>query len=160
MPPPRMWVTKTQAAELCDLKPRQFSDAIQAKLSKDAMRGRGAGLRIHAPSAVKVLVEYRVEQAKPLPDETDPLMSGADSPGLERYRMANAQIKERELAQLDRELVRSSVIREMVRPGIAAMRAVGDAIVRRFGNDAGDMYNEGVNEFEATMLKAAESLKQ
>ena len=33
------------------------------------------------------------------------------------------------------------------------MRATGDRLVRKFGNEAGDIFNEGVTEFEAAAVR-------
>src|SRR5688572_16636764 len=102
-----LWFTRAEAAELCGFSIRQFSDAVQAKLPKEATKGRGAALRIHGPSAVKVAIDYRLEQAKPLPDESDPLMSGGESPALERYRRLKGDEIERNLAERDGLLLKA-----------------------------------------------------
>jgi hypothetical protein len=145
----RLWFTRNDIAALCGLSPRHFDDAIRPR-AKDAERGTGKTKRFDGPKMVAAAIAYRLEQAAPATTEDgDPLLSGSDSPALERYRNVKADLAERDLAERDKVLVRANVIRDALRPAVSALRGTGDRLVRQFGNEAGDIFNEGVNEFEA-----------
>ena len=150
-----LWQPRAVAAEIVGLSPRQFDDVFRPRLPADATRGAGASLRYRLPAVVAALVAYRIEQVqKPVDDEADPLMTGGASPALERYRRLKGDDLERTLAERDGQLVRKHVILDALRQGMSVMRATGDRLVRQFGNDAGDVFNEGVSEFEAAIVKA------
>lgn len=149
-----IWLSKTENAALCGLSVRQYSDVIQPRLPKVAVKGSGATLRHEAGAVVSVLVAYRLEQAKPADPDGDPLLSGGDSPNLERYRGVKADLATLDLRERNRELVRIGVLQTSMRTALAALRGTGDRLARQFGNDAADIYNEGVTEFEAAALAA------
>lgn len=152
--PADLWLTRQQAAVLCGLSARQFDDAIRPRLPAGGERGTGQKLRISGPAVVAALVAYRVEQAKPAPTDDDPLLAaGGDSPNLERYRLAKAQLAERDLAERDRTLVRRQVIIDALRPAATGMRAAGDRLIKAFGNEAGQIFNEAVDDFEAAVTQ-------
>jgi hypothetical protein len=56
----------------------------------------------------------------------------------------NTELRRRDLAERDGTLVRPDVVRQAMRSGVSAMRGTGDRLVRQFGNEAGEIYNEGV----------------
>jgi hypothetical protein len=65
----------------------------------------------------------------------------------------NTELRRRDLAERDGTLVRPDVVRQAMRSGVSAMRGTGDRLVRQFGNEAGEIYNEGVTEFETAALR-------
>ncbi|HTK78537.1 MAG TPA: hypothetical protein VL371_24985, partial [Gemmataceae bacterium] len=83
------------------------------------------------------------------------LMDGPPSDWLEAYRKVNTELRRRDLAERDGLLVKAEVIRQALRSGVSAMRSTGDRLVRLFGNEAGEIYNEGVTEFETAALRTA-----
>lgn len=148
-----LWFTRDQAAELCGFSTRQFDDTARAK-AVGAERGKAKTLRFHGPKIVAGAVAYRLEQGRISVDgDGDPLMTGSDSPNLERYRLGKAQMIELDLAERQKILVRADVLDRALRPAITAMRQTGDRLVRKFGNEAGEIFNEGVSEFEAAALQ-------
>lgn len=151
-----LWMPRSDCAELCGLSVRQFGDVIQPDLGPDAKRGSGPSLRLYAPAVVKALLTYRMVGAKgkPADDETDPLLKGDESPALERYRLGRAKMVEMDLAERERQTVRVQALRDAMRGGVSALRSTGDRLVRQFGNEAGEMFNEGVADFEAAALRA------
>lgn len=154
----KLWLTRTQAAALISLSSRQFDEVIRPRLATPAKRGAGKTLRYEATGVVATFVAYRVDQevVRLLPDdEKDPLLSVAagSSPQLERYRKARADLAERDVKERDTDLVRRDVILGALRPAIAGMRGAGDRLVREFGNDAGEIYNEAVDDFADALEK-------
>lgn len=81
-------------------------------------------------------------------------MAGENSPGLERYRIAKAQ-----LAEIDLDLRRSRLLdRETLEAqwnaGAVALRNAGERLQRRFGDEAASLYNEGVADFARAVTEA------
>lgn len=78
-------------------------------------------------------------------DELD--LAGENSPGLERYRLAKAA-----LAEIDLEVRRGRLLdREKLEAqwvaGAVALRNAGERLQRRFGDEAAELFNEGVQDF-------------
>jgi len=148
-------LTRTQAANLCRLSPRQFDEAIRPRIEEQYQFGDGRNLRFEGHAVVAALVQYRVVQAAPKPsfgDDVDAeLMAGGDSPGLERYRNAKA-----DLAEMDRDVRRGHLVPmaelEPVLTSFASViRGTGDNLQRKFGPDAAEMLNAGVSEAVGTI---------
>jgi len=143
------------------MQPRNFDERVRPKLGADAVLGRGAALRYDLTAVVAALVDYRVEQQRAAAEAGggDPMMSGGgggpgDSPALERYRLARAIAEERRNDEAAGLLVRRDLVVDGLRQGITAARASGEKLVRFFGNEAGLLYNEGIDEFERAALRA------
>jgi hypothetical protein len=147
------WCTRIQAAQLISLSPRQFDDAVRPRLPEEARQGKGGRLRYSAPHVVSAFVGYRVEQEIPPVDIDDPLMAagGSSSPQLERYRKYKADLAEREVKELDKDLVRRGSLVTALHPALAAMRGTAERLGNQFGNEAVEIYNEGVDEFVAAI---------
>lgn len=143
-----LWLTRTDAAALCGLSTRSFDESVRPRLDKGASRGKAASLRYHGPAVVAALVAYRVEQARPT-DPGDPVMSGPNSPALERCRTATAVKLERANDVDAGTLVPADEIRRALAAGFAALRGVGEKLKARFGNDARDLYDLGLDDFLA-----------
>jgi hypothetical protein len=143
------WFTRAQAAELCGTSPRNFDERIRQHLPDDSTRGSGRNLRYHGAGIVAAMVAYRQPAAVVSPESDDPLLSGAATPALERYRSLKADLAEIDVGERRGRIVRSAVISDAIKGGLSAMRQTGDRLTRQFGNDAGQLYNEGIDDFEA-----------
>lgn len=80
----------------------------------------------------------------------DPLMAGPSegSEGLERYRKARAAIAELDLAERRGELIRRDLLRAVMSRAAAPLRAAGEQLTRRFSEDARQILDEGLEEFQ------------
>ena len=154
--PDPFWQPKAKAAELCRMSTRQFSDAVQPKVESAGQRGAGATLRFHLPAVAHALALYRVAQAEPPVVDSDPAMNGPVTDNLERYRGWKADGEELTVKERRGELVKAEVVMAALGPAISAMKSAGDHLVRKFGNEAGEIFNEGVGAFEAAAAKLAE----
>lgn len=74
----------------------------------------------------------------------DDLFSDAESPALERFRAARAEMVEMDLEERRREIVKRSEVREAHNIYASAIRSAGDALVKRFGNEAADILNDAI----------------
>lgn len=158
----KLWVTRTQSAGLIGLSSRQFDEVIRTRLPKSAKRGAGKTLRYDAAEIVAAFVSYRFEQeaARFPTDEDDPLLNGAggNTPNLERYRGYRADLAKRDVEERDKVLVRRNVILDALRPALSGMRCAGEKLIRQFGNDAGDIYNEAVDNFVESVNRLATNI--
>lgn len=145
-----LWLPRVQAAAVANLSPQQFDEAIRPRLPAEAKRGSNKSLRYYAPAVVATLIDYRLEQAKPQPEDADPLLSGvsSNSPSLERYRAAMASLRERDLAERDGAMIKTDAVMTMLRPLASIFRGGVDRARRQFGNEVGDFMNEVADEFE------------
>lgn len=93
------------------------------------------------------LTDRQPKPRQPSADE-DPLLANGDSPGLERYRMAKAQLAEMDLAEREGK----TLLVEAVRAGMAAiclpLRGTFEEIQRRFGPDALKVLNDALTTAE------------
>lgn len=83
--------------------------------------------------------------AKPAGDEQDPLLQGAASPQLERYRQYRADLLLLDLEQrrgnlILREEIHTALLRIMTR-----LRTSNETIAREFGNEAAAIQNEALD---------------
>jgi hypothetical protein len=74
----------------------------------------------------------------------DPLLAGADSPGLERYRNAAADVKELERDERLRILMRRDDVRDVLGKWAALFRGLGDRFVQLGMNEAHQMLNDAL----------------
>lgn len=78
----------------------------------------------------------RQPKAKAFPQDADPLLSGYDSPGLERYRLAKAGIAELDLRERQGELMNVAEVREFLDSFADILRRASEQLQRQFGRDA------------------------
>ena len=101
----RLWLNREEAVALTGRRSDEyFRKNIQAGLPSDCIRKlktRGTPLEFYAPSIVARLV--RLAGGNEI--DPDPLLSGSDSPALERFRAARADREELELALRRKELI-------------------------------------------------------
>ena len=150
-------MTRVQVAQLVGLGPKQFDDAVRPRLEADAKTGVGAKLRYDAKAVVAAFVTYRMEQqAKPTgTGEDDELLNpDVQSDMLERLRRFKGDLAERDVKERDKHLVRRSVIMNALGPAVGGMRATGDRLTQKYGNDAGEIYNAAVENFQRAVEQA------
>jgi phage terminase Nu1 subunit (DNA packaging protein) len=143
-----LWLTRTEAAALVQLSPRQFDEAIKSRLAKAAIAGTGAKLRYKAIDVVAALVEYRISQLK-IEGEDAALLAGDETPGLERMRLARADILEMERDKLHGKLVPIDELSTPLAQLGALIRNAAAKLARKYGNDAPELLNQAVDEAEA-----------
>lgn len=147
------WLTKTQAAEVVGYSVRHFGERIQPLIEKQHWTGRGAKLRFMIHGVTKAAVDYATAQQKQPAEGIDPLLAGDDSDALDEYRREATTEKRLKNAVTRGELIDREKTADAIRAGITAMRETGDRLVRRFGNEAGDLFNDAVGEFEGVATR-------
>lgn len=78
----------------------------------------------------------------------DPLLSGADSPALERYRQARADLAEIEVAQRRRVLLVADDMQHGLARMAAILRQAGQTLQRRYGPDAMAVLTDALDDVE------------
>src|SRR5690349_13599116 len=74
------------------------------------------------------------------------LLSGSDSPALERYRTARATLAELDVSERKNDLVPSAILQRFIFPALKLVREAGRQLEIRFGAEAGDMLREAIDE--------------
>jgi hypothetical protein len=77
-----------------------------------------------------------------IPDDID----GPDSPALERFRLARAQQEEIKLESMRGDFLPREDAKTMLLEIASIYRSAGEILVRNFGNDAGDVINDALDE--------------
>lgn len=139
-------MTRSHAAKLIGLSPRQLDEAIRPRLPEGAQTGIGRHLRIDARQLVATLVEYRIEQNAPVTDDPDPLMRGVASPALEEYRQVMTRIQKLNLAEREVRLIPVDMLEQVHSQFAGPIRDCGDQLQRQFGSEAVNILNEAIDE--------------
>jgi hypothetical protein len=138
------WLNKKESAYLCDLSPQQFDKSIRLLIPPEAIRKTEHAFEFDAKALGAALVKYRTPEAQAVGD--DPLLSGSDSPNLERYRRIKGDLAELELEERRRTHVDVGLLEAaLVRFGMLLRRA-GEILQRRFGVEAAEIFNNAIEE--------------
>jgi hypothetical protein len=133
-------LSQGSAAWLMGVKPRTLRDRQAAPRNTDGTYN------------AQSLVAWHLKQGKPIDD--DPLLSGNDSPALERFRNARADREELELAVRREQLIDVEDFLIWFRNEVLGpIQKNLDRLQRKFGNDA-------VAVVAAGLRKADESIGQ
>lgn len=79
-------------------------------------------------------------------ESDDPLLSDGDSPGLERYRLAKAELAELELAERKKSLIERGKVRIVFSRLAAVLKRMGEEIGIEFGDRAAVAVREAMGE--------------
>lgn len=86
--------------------------------------------------------------SKLVPGSEDPLLDGASTPWLERYREERTKMARLERHKLEGQLIGRSDIHEKLGALANVMHQTGDHLGRRFGPDAAAIFNQMLEVFE------------
>lgn len=107
------------------------------------------------------IIRWLISRTNARPESDDPAMSGPDSPALERYRLAKAELSELELAEKRKQLLPRGVVRQALASWAAILRNAGDQLGRRFGVGAQRVLTDALDGcHDATAAIVAERLEQ
>lgn len=137
-----LWFPRQLCADLTRYSVKTFDDKIRRALPASAIRGEGKSLRFYGPEVVATHAKQQQERSS-----DDPLLDGVDSPGLERYRAAKADITEMERDRLRKQLVKVDEIEPALQQLAGVLRDAGERLARQYGNEAAGILNEAVDEF-------------
>ena len=85
------------------------------------------------------------------PNSDDPLLNSGDSIGLERYRMAKAQLAEMDLAEREKVMLNAEAVHDGLAVISQTFRQACEELQRRFGGDAHAIIEQAITEAESTI---------
>jgi len=128
--------------------------ARQHKLVDDAHRNYGApvdGKEVDLFKFVRWVFDFLAQNGRKLlrAEDGDDLLSGPETPELEKLRKVNRLIKEVEYGKLKTQVLDRSKVHEGLTRIAAIIRDCGDALQRRFGPDALDLLHQHLDAVDA-----------
>lgn len=149
------WFSRQQCAEFLGLKVDNLDKQFRRLLPETAVRKAGKVVEYHGPTLTEIYVGKRA----PLPMSDDPLMDGSDSPALERYRAAKADLAELELATKRKELMPTGAVLETAQAFTTPLRALIQRWERRLRREEAQelrsAVERGIKKVEGLKVEAA-----
>lgn len=141
----------TPKKDFCALAGRQH------KLVDDLHRNYGApvdGSDVNLYKFVKWVFDFLSQNGRKLnkPEDGDDLLSGPETPELEKLRRVNRELKEIDLAERRTQVLDRSKVRDGLNRVAAKIRDCGDALQRRFGPDALDLLLQHLDAVEGEII--------
>ena len=148
---PAGWFDRQTMCDLLDISPQHFARKYVPLLPTDAIDTVKTKSIFHGRTLLNAWLDERTEDAlknvNPTGEDDPLLLGGGDrSPALERYRSARADIAELDVQERRKVTVHIDLIRRATAFVVSAPKNAVDSLMKRFGNDAGEMVNEAVAE--------------
>jgi hypothetical protein len=151
------WFPLATAEAIFGVARQTFHDSVRSKLPAEAVRTKKNLVQIHLPTAIRTLKaawEDRVrKEMQELAGDDAALLAGGLSPNLEEYRKHAAREKKWKADQLERQAVPLAELQPQLASLTHGLRHAGDTLARQYGNEAADVLNEAVAEWEAAWRK-------
>lgn len=118
-----------------------------------------AGARVDLGAVVKALHDWLAANKHRLAaaPSDDPLLNGGVTPGLERYRVARADVAEMDRDARRLDLIPAADLEQAWTMAAGILRAAGERLEREHGSDAHDILGEALDDVDALMDR---SIKQ
>ena len=143
---PRGWFTRSEMAGFFDVSEQQFDQLYRRQVPPGAERTINRRPYFHARSLHNALLESeRGKAPQTAGPDADPLLAGGDSPNLERYRGAKADLAEMDLQERRGTHANLEELDGALMRFAGGIRRAGEVLQRRFGNEASDILNEGID---------------
>jgi len=144
------WLSKNELSAVFDVNPRTFEKVYRRYASPESEKTIEGKIYFHARSVVNAWAESKdAGRPKVAPDvDTDPLLAGFDSPALEEYRRHAAREKKVKADLAERSAVPLDEIESTLLKLTPILRNAGEELNRRFGNDAGQILNEAIDQWQ------------
>jgi hypothetical protein len=147
------WFTKNEIARrVFGTTPQNFDKTYRPASPANAEKRVGREVYFHCRNLKDAILEQAKRQ-RPQGGENDPLLADGDSPGLERYRNAKADLAEMERDRQRKQIVRVEEIEPALMQLAGVMRSASENLARQFGNDAAGIVNEAVDEWADGVAK-------
>jgi len=104
---------------------------------------------VHAPTAILWWARGEIERTKGGEDDQD--VSGVDSPGLERKRLAEAGMAEIKLGIMRSQILERERVKEIHGQFAAILRQAGERIGKQFGPTASRIMHDAMDDCEAVV---------
>ncbi len=139
-----------QAAYLANLTTVRFHQRIRPLIPSEAVKHHGQKVVIEARAAMKGIIDYRSGQQ---PGGKDVDENEASTPALEKYRAVRAEMAQMDLEERKATHVPLKALEGALNKFGGLLHRAGEALQRRFGNEASDIYNTGVDDALTEMKK-------
>lgn len=146
------WSTVDKLAALFGVGKSHFRDSIRLLVDGNAVKRRGPGkaILIHGPTLLRAWRDQGIAvalKASQPASESDPLLtSTGDSPQLERYRAAKADLAELDVAKRQGELADVALLESYLREAMLPLRQACETLQRTFGIGAYEILEAAVVE--------------
>lgn len=139
---------RVDIASVLNISASSFDEVVKPRMPAEGIDGHGRNLRYDGSIAHRVYHAYLREQAekdKP-PDDADPLMTGGNSPNLERYRKEKADAAAMDNDERRRNLLPRFEVDLVLTQVAHIMRDAVDFVQRNPGCDAVSAYHEALDD--------------
>ena len=146
-------------SEFFDVRPEHWDKTFRKHIPASYVSKRGRVLLFDRRS-IKAIVEGVRDEAKSkstIANGDDLLAGNVDTPELERYRRLRADMVERDLAERDRDLLRTSDLETVIGTLANRLRRAGEQIGQRFGADAQAILDEALDDVEQELESSFDS---
>lgn len=143
-----VWLNRADMARLFRCTAATF-DANERQLAEDADVRRDGRKTLFNASAI---VERAIESARleSIDSEEAELLTGPNTPALERLRAAKAHLAELDLAKRRGELVEIAELRGGLTTIANRLRSCLETLQRSYGDEAADLLREAIDDCEQT----------
>lgn len=156
----RFYVTLDQAAWLADLSGAQFHQTVRPGIPAEAIKRKGLKVLIDGRAALKAVITYRARlTVGSSGGDEDPLLGEhvrGGSVGLERYRAVRAEMAAMDLEERAGTHIPLKKLSTALQKFGGLLQRGGEALQRRFGAGAAEIYNNAVDGALAEMSKELE----
>lgn len=145
------WFDRRQCMSAIGCNQARFANYWHPRFADDEVVKHGRKYFYLGSALLRVFAEvennpHKNHPGKKAADETDPLLVGSDTPALERYRLAKAELSELELAEKRKQLVSLELLKETWGPVVDVMRKAIMTIEKDYGRDAGEVIDDAIDE--------------
>jgi hypothetical protein len=150
------WFSLAQMQAAFAVTPQGFAKSIRPHIpAADVMNeGQRGKVRIRCRGAIDGVIKHRIEQIKH--GEGDEMLAGDESPGLERYRLAKAELAEMDLQRQRGTHVDLRKLEPLLLRASGILRSAIEDVQRQYGNGPRDILSEALAETDAGWLKACQ----
>lgn len=145
------WVDRAQCEAMLQCNRARFNSYWRPRFQDSEILKDGNKLYYRGSALLRIYADvqnnpHKNHPGKKAADETDPLLVGSDTPALERYRLAKAELSELELAEKRKQLVSLELLKETWGPVVDVMRRAIMTIEKDYGRDAGEVIDDAIDE--------------
>jgi hypothetical protein len=131
------WFSKAEICRFHGIAEQTFDKTYRGILPPTAQKKIGMRAWFNGPAYFDAVVAKKVADAKPVGTGDDPLLAGGgDSPNLEEYRKHKARIAKVEADELEKIVVRNSVIEPLLLNALGLIKRSLEIVERQFGREA------------------------
>jgi hypothetical protein len=153
-----LWLNRPLAAALVGVSPAHFSQSIAPRIGQEHRRTEGKGHLFFAPAVVAAFVAHKLAIEAAKADAEDEALLSGDSPNLERWRAAKADMAEMDVALRWARLIDVDQWRDRTRPMFECLKRFGESLQRTFGREAAIQFNETMDELKTVSARIDEDI--